>query len=276
MSTHTKSLSIWLSLFLSAAFPVVPGLAQMPEERSSQQLRELAEIRPLSADISESLSPGKVEPKTYGTLDQTCLNIPAAAFSPFNSSTTYDTNGSGHRWRTGGSSALDAPVQLPSGAIVGRLELDFFDNNAGLDVRAFLSRCDYTGGAPCDFFPPAGIASSGTPGHSSVSTDLTPSNIVIANYYKQYWVRIAQFTVDSSTMFKGMIVCYKLQVSPAPGTATFLDVPTSHPFFRFIEALASAGITSGCGGGNYCPDDPITRGQMAVFISRALGLHWPN
>jgi hypothetical protein len=40
---------------------------------------------------------------------------------------------------------------------------------------------------------------------------------------------------------------------------------------RFVEALFAAGISVG---GNYCPDAPLTRGQMAVFLSGALGLHW--
>jgi hypothetical protein len=51
-------------------------------------------------------------------------------------------------------------------------------------------------------------------------------------------------------------------------------VPTTHLFYQYIEALAAAGITSGCGGGNYCPDAAVTRGQMAVFLAKALGLHW--
>jgi hypothetical protein len=65
-----------------------------------------------------------------------------------------------------------------------------------------------------------------------------------------------------------------LPVSPAPGTATFNDVPTSHPFFRFIEALSASGITAGCSAAPplYCPNDPVTRGQMAVFIAKAVGL----
>jgi hypothetical protein len=71
-------------------------------------------------------------------------------------------------------------------------------------------------------------------------------------------------------------VRYRLQVSPAPATATFADVPTGHLFFQYIEALAASGITGGCGGGNYCPDNPVTRGQMAVFVAKALGLHFPN
>jgi hypothetical protein len=73
---------------------------------------------------------------------------------------------------------------------------------------------------------------------------------------------------------RGVIVRWRRQVSPSPVTATFGDVPTVHPFFQFVEALVESGITAGCGGGNYCPDDPLTRGQMAVFLSAALGLHW--
>ncbi|MGF1666049.1 MAG: S-layer homology domain-containing protein [Acidimicrobiia bacterium] len=37
-----------------------------------------------------------------------------------------------------------------------------------------------------------------------------------------------------------------------------------------IERLATAGITTGCGGDRFCPDDPVTRGQMAAFLVRAL------
>jgi len=52
-------------------------------------------------------------------------------------------------------------------------------------------------------------------------------------------------------------------------------VPTSSPQFQFIEALYASGVTAGCGSGNYCPDAPLTRGQMAVFLAKALGLQWP-
>ncbi len=39
-----------------------------------------------------------------------------------------------------------------------------------------------------------------------------------------------------------------------------------------INAIAAAGITSGCGNGAYCPDAPIKRGQLAAFLKRALNL----
>jgi hypothetical protein len=28
--------------------------------------------------------------------------------------------------------------------------------------------------------------------------------------------------------------------------------------------------------GNFHPKDPVTRAQMATFLARALGLHWPE
>lgn len=67
---------------------------------------------------------------------------------------------------------------------------------------------------------------------------------------------------------------WRRQVSPAPATPTFDDVPTSHLFYQHIEALAASGITAGCDADSYCPNDPLTRGQMAVFLAKALGLHW--
>jgi hypothetical protein len=57
---------------------------------------------------------------------------------------------------------------------------------------------------------------------------------------------------------------------PAPGAQRFADVPSTNPFYAFIEQMAVRGITSGCGGGNYCPTANVTREQMAAFIIRAL------
>ena len=50
----------------------------------------------------------------------------------------------------------------------------------------------------------------------------------------------------------------------------FADVPWTHWASSFIETLASAGITAGCGGDNYCPGAPVTRAQMAVFLERGM------
>ena len=55
-------------------------------------------------------------------------------------------------------------------------------------------------------------------------------------------------------------------------TGTFPDVPCPSTFANWIEQLATENITGGCGGGNYCPGNPNTRGQMAVFITKTFNL----
>ena len=49
----------------------------------------------------------------------------------------------------------------------------------------------------------------------------------------------------------------------------FLDVPPSNPFHDFVAALEKAGVTDGCGSGNYCPTHTLRRDQMAAMITRA-------
>jgi|GEM_PF-1993754 len=64
----------------------------------------------------------------------------------------------------------------------------------------------------------------------------------------------------------------------------FFDVPQfinndpnqPNPFYGFIDQMGALGITSGCGGGNYCPKDPVTREQMAAFIIRAKNIFNPS
>jgi len=52
--------------------------------------------------------------------------------------------------------------------------------------------------------------------------------------------------------------------------ARFNDVPANYWAFSFIETLADSGITSGCSEGNYCPEDSVTRAQMAIFLERGM------
>jgi hypothetical protein len=59
---------------------------------------------------------------------------------------------------------------------------------------------------------------------------------------------------------------------PAATGAVFGDVPLGSFAVDWIEQLALEGITSGCGGGNYCPDNSVTRAEMAVFLVRAFSL----
>ncbi len=51
--------------------------------------------------------------------------------------------------------------------------------------------------------------------------------------------------------------------------ADFLDVPQGDIFHAYVEKLIRNGVTAGCGGGNYCRNDSVTRAQMAVFLLKS-------
>jgi hypothetical protein len=54
-----------------------------------------------------------------------------------------------------------------------------------------------------------------------------------------------------------------------PFTQVFSDTAANHPFADYINLLSDRGITTGCGGGRYCPEVPVTRAQTAVFLVRS-------
>ncbi|MEO8354363.1 MAG: hypothetical protein ABI621_00470, partial [Chloroflexota bacterium] len=85
-------------------------------------------------------------------------------------------------------------------------------------------------------------------------------------------VRIEFNSVNGDVAGLGEVeVIARVEEDPMP--ATFCDVPTTHMFHRYIEAFSRAGITVGCSQNPkmYCPQKTVTRGEMAVFIERALG-----
>jgi hypothetical protein len=60
---------------------------------------------------------------------------------------------------------------------------------------------------------------------------------------------------------------------PGVGSGTgFADVPSTYWAATWIKQLVAEGITSGCGADTYCPEAPVTRAQMAVFLVRTFGL----
>ena len=56
---------------------------------------------------------------------------------------------------------------------------------------------------------------------------------------------------------------------------SFTDVPAGSTFAADVEWLVAAGITRGCNppaNDQFCPKDPVSRGQMSAFLVRALDL----
>jgi hypothetical protein len=61
-------------------------------------------------------------------------------------------------------------------------------------------------------------------------------------------------------------------ISLPPAVPSFSDVSPDSVHAPNIGALESAGITTGCGDGRYCPLLPLTRAQVATMLARTFGL----
>jgi len=62
--------------------------------------------------------------------------------------------------------------------------------------------------------------------------------------------------------------------NPPSASGIFADVPVTYWAAAWIEQLYNEGITGGCGTNplRYCPESPVTRAQMAVFLVRTFDL----
>ena len=262
-------------------------------------MKSLARFFPAAAlhllTVGVSAQPVTV-PKNFGVDDLQVVTLSHVAFLPQNSTQTYFSvccANDSYRHPTSGFGSFFAPIDaslVPNGSRIEEINFYVEDSTAAVnaDFGGYLCRSwtelDGTGPAgDC----PVNAVTTGSPGDTVVT--LTPDLTV--EYERDMdasgtadsvrYVLVARFGLNGFQEFgtemrlRGARILFRRQISPAPGSATFGDVPTGHPFFQFVEALAASGITAGCGSGNYCPDAPLTRGQMAVFLAKALGLHWP-
>jgi hypothetical protein len=168
---------------------------------------------------------------------------------------------------------IRAAVSVPAGAVITSVRVNTA-TTTGVPMSFSLYSRDQLGDT-------ADLGTFTIPTHAEFATDdfdiadvLLPSN---SDHVLVIVVRSPYTDSEVYTQFLGYVeVVWHRSVSQPPDTPTFGDVPPSHPFYQYVEALGRSGITGGCGGGSYCPDAPLTRGQMAVFLSKALGLHWPH
>ena len=207
--------------------------------------------------------------------------VHSKSFAPRTSVITWDDDIDGYRNATAltppGAAVFAAALDLPDGAKVDRIELDACDADAtpGQDLGMVIWRCTRDPGTSQNMcFPVQG---------ASVSTGANPGCGLFAindpiqaldNEAETYLMHVIDYSVSPTTRFHGVRVTWHRQVAPAPAAPTFNDVPQGHFAFRFVEALARAQVTGGCSTGQFCPDAPVTRAQMAVFLAVALGLGW--
>jgi hypothetical protein len=198
-------------------------------------------------------------------------DIPSADFTPYNSSTTYAYGNAGYRYLTAGS-FMDAGIRLPSGALLQIARLHYYDNDGAQNPRIIVFRFANPSSSTelCSLTPP-----SGTPGYTSSISGCSSINETIQNGPNSYVVRVAlNSAAGSNSMFKSVRLWWRRQIRtglPNP----FSDIGSLPAEFQnSITALAASGITTGTTATTYSPSQAVNRGQMAVFLARALGLYW--
>jgi len=285
------------SLFFSLCLICTFGLGFAPAATAGETEAELVEIsgaramldRGLPADHPPFMAirpPAGIqstdeEPQIFGTENYGYISVTGTAFNPANDTAEfYTTSYSALTCRDGSPyEYFDAQVDPPAGSRINGVRFWGSDTHPSENMHAYLwERCQpaFGAGTPTITELINEDVSSGSGGQYSKFAGFSARTADTIGCV--YLIRVRFGLVNGcdgeSLYLLRARFQYKRQVSPAPATATFNDVGTGHIFFRYVEALVDSGITAGCGGGSYCPDAPVSRGQMAVFLSKALGLHW--
>lgn len=207
--------------------------------------------------------------------------VPAASFTPRYTNAQWAYQAHHYYARTGGTNmAWEANVDLPNGAMLEGFRVYYYDNEAANGLSVHFVEFTYD---PDTETPGTNVVASFLSTGASTayqSTFITTNKRILLRdpdtSDSNHYTLVVELPTSSNVQFKAVRLWWRRETSPKPATATFADVPTSHMFHRWVEALAASGITAGCASDplRYCPDDPLTRGQMAVFLSGALGLHW--
>lgn len=268
-------LTLLISLGALASTAVVAQDSTSSDPNVHPELEEPARVVSGSSDDTTPLGPSDLSAAgSYGTA-QGATWIAASQFTVALSSAasglSYDAF---HFYNSpGGTHRYFAQLQVEPGVRISHLTCVYDDDHATENVRFAWQKyhTDLSSGTrtgeTLDSFETTGTPGVDfaflDPGSETMST-YDGSNGLINHYIAA--------DVTSGTAIAGCWAFWNRQVAPAPGSATFDDVPTGHLFFQHVEALAGSGTTSGCDADSFCPDSSLTRGQMAVFLSKALGL----
>jgi hypothetical protein len=220
--------------------------------------------------------------QSYGDEDQT-LTIGALEFQEAAADDVAAIGADGYLHNDSASPRdFVAPLVLPSGAEVELLCIDYFDPSPTymVTVEPEAIKLVPGGQTPEVQFLPGSIGSN-SDGYGSACSD-SPSFTFRTTTDIDYdgSVESVAYAVHAQLIPGGALgavrVKWKRQISAPPASPTFGDVPPGDGAFAHVEALVASGITAGCGGGSFCPNATLTRRQMAVFVAKALGLHWPS
>lgn len=224
--------------------------------------------------------------QSYGTGEQV-LVVGALEFRPIFHTTAFSYSGESGYLSTD-NAGFRAPLLLPDGAEITQLCVyaNVPDDLSYVDVTLTAMKLVPGGQSPGLVLIPGGYVLDdigigyGTVCSAPFSYVMHTTADVDGDATTEHVAHYLQARINAGGLGEGGLggvrVLWRRTISPAPQAATFNDVPASDPAYQFVEALVASGVTAGCGGGDYCPNAPLTRRQMAVFLAKALGMHWPD
>jgi hypothetical protein len=205
-------------------------------------------------------------PGYFGTQSQNITFVTGLQFVPANDGVPWGTSGSKARVVSCcGIMDFYANLDLPQDVII-----DYIGINNISDTPAVLGAALYGRSVIGDVYT---IASVNSTVGGTWHTDRNPTAL---GFHRQPFdpliLHVQGNSQTGNQFFAHVEVRWRRKVGPPFGTAVFDDVPAGHPQRQFVERLFLSGITAGCAPNLFCPDQPVTRGQMAVFLAVALGL----
>ncbi len=190
-------------------------------------------------------------PSDAGILNSWCLtatvagtNGPAVVFSPSSGLVTSEPGGS-----------VDVRVML--------------DQAPSADVILTLSSSDTAEGTVT---PDTLIF---TPANWNIEQVITITGVedIVDDGDKPYEISVSLSSADTGY---GSLAVPSLAVTNQDNDPIYTEVPVGHWAYEWIQTLTNTGITSGCGTGMYCPDNDVSRAEMAVFLGRSMyGVNQP-
>ena len=231
--------------------------------------------------VYKSVDSGGVwAPVNTGVGDTT--SVLALAVDPATPGTVYAGTAGGGVLRTVNGGASWAPFNAGlTGLVVRALAIDATGTSlyAGTGSDGVFSYSIRSDPSASRFVPSSGPASGGTAVTISGSGFQPGATVQIGGVAAADVVVVDSSTITARTPVLPAGGLYAVLVSN-PGTpgrpldggwlADFGDVPAEYLFHDAIERLFRAAVTRGCGNGNFCPADPLTRAQVAVFTLRTV------
>ncbi len=154
-----------------------------------------------------------------------------------------------------------------NGAILMGAYLDACNEHASAIVSMSLTSTDILGNNPASV---GAITIPPMSGCVSSYADLSGIGYVADDNAKHLIARVVLGSGDALNSFASVRLLWDQAGFSYTMTPYFNDVPDTSNFFKFIQKMRDLNITGGCGPNLYCPQNPVTREQMAAFIIRAF------